>query len=478
MESLVFASGGVILAIILAVGYYLVHESKYAFDRKFDYGFRFALQPTEGEYEKDVSLDQNASIITANREGAEGVDEKEEVIPMPTLEQLAGVARFGTGTIPGGSEGDFYRDDWQPQQEPGESRKFRLYGFATSEYKGSEMVLAWTPDAAYQAKQTPFDLRLKLVQVPKGLVASPIDIDLKKQSQGQIKVPTYIAKADEDRTKGYIFEVTATPQKSVAGAVLAGAATTTWDPTSAYGKFGFIPLVLGTLLITCLAILLAAPFGIATAVFLSELAPARLREWLKPVIELLASVPTVVLGYFGLMLLAPNLQKTLGQALAIESGRALLTTSLIMAVLLIPTITSIAEDALKSVPNTFREGGEALGLTIHERLKQIILPAAKSGLIGALLLGFARAIGETMVVWMLSGGTPTMPSFGGLRDTLANLMRPVRGLPDTIAIEMGNVDFEGVHYGHLFLLGLSLFVITLSINLAGNKLARRASWRQ
>jgi phosphate transport system permease protein len=237
------------------------------------------------------------------------------------------------------------------------------------------------------------------------------------------------------------------------------------------------PLIVGTLIITILAVLLATPFSIGAAVYLSEVAPSRIREWLKPLVELLASVPTVVLGYFGLMLVAPFLANTLAAAVGLDSGRAMFTAAIMMAVLLFPTITSFAEDALQAVPQSMRDGGEALGLTTREKLRKIILPAARGGIISAVLLGIARAIGETMIVWILSGGTPFLPSFESPKDAVANLMKPARGIPDSIAIEMGNVDFHGVHYGHLFLLGLILFVMTLGINSVGQRLARRSAWR-
>lgn len=482
MEAFVYASGGVVLAIILAVGYYLTHESKYAFDRKFDYGYRLALQPIDGTFEKDLSLDVNATLVTANREGAEGVDEKEETIPMPSLEQLAGSAMFGTGApltddLAKVDPTSIYRDDWRSMKRADEKAKFLVYGFATPEYKAGKMAIAWQPDASFDPNLAPFDLRLRLVQAPAGVQAPKIDIDLKSQPSGRMALPAYVARTDNDRTKGYVFALEANPTMSNVAAVLSGAAKTDWDPTNAYPKFGFMPLLIGTFLITFLAVLIATPIAAATAIYLSEIASPRVREWLKPIIELLASVPTVVLGYFGLMLLAPFLQQTLAKALGLESGRALLTTAIMMAVLLIPTITSVAEDALQAVPQSIRDGGEALGLTVRERLKRIILPAAKGGLIAAILLGMARAIGETMIVWILSGGTPMMPSFHGVQDTAANLMKPVRGIPDTVAIEMGNVDFEGIHYGHLFLLGLTLFIVTLAINLAGNRFARRSAWR-
>lgn len=482
MEALIYASGGVVIVTILAVVYYLTHESKYAYERKFDYGYRVALQPVSGEYEKDLSLDPYATLVTANKEGLDGLDEKEETVPMPTLEELSGGAMFGTGTPLSGDLdkvdlSKLYRDDWRAQKPANVGQRFLVFGFATPEYKSDKMAIAWAPDASFNSELAPFDLHLRLVRAPGGVTVQPIDIDLKRQPEGRMELPSYVAATDEARTQGYVFALEATPTSSTAAAVTGGIFRSEWDPTGSYPKFGFVPLLMGTFLITLLAILFASPFAIATAVYLSESAPSRVREWVKPVIELLASVPTVVLGYFGLMLVAPFLQNTLAKAVGMDSGRALLTTSLMMAVLLIPTITSVAEDALRAVPQSMRDGGEALGLTLKERLRKIVLPAAKGGLTAAILLGMARAIGETMIVWILGGGAPLLPTFHGVKDTVGNLMKPVTAAPDTVAREMGNVDFQGVHYGHLFLLGLTLFVLTLVINIVGYRLGRRNAWQ-
>lgn len=481
MTSLIYASGLVIVGIVVAIGYYLTHESKYAFDRKFDFGYRFALQPTKGEFE-ELDIDPNATLLTANREGIDDIDEKDEGVPFPTLDSLAGMAKFGTGSPQSSNlksyEPEFlFKDHWKGMKRADEGTKFLLFGFATPEYKEPKMALAWSPDAAFDPNLTPFDLKLRLVRAPSGINVVPFEIDLKSKPKGRIEVPTFIASTDQQRFDGYVFELVATPTISHNAAVLAGTMRSEWDGTLAYPRFGMMPLIVGTLLVTIIAVLIATPFSIGAAVYLSEVAPSRVREWLKPMVELLASVPTVVLGYFGLMLLAPALSKTLAAAVGLESGRALLTAAIMMAVLLFPIITSFAEDALQAVPNSMREGGEALGLTVKERLKKVILPAARGGIISAVVLGIARAIGETMIVWILSGGTPMLPSFNGVKDTAANLMKPMKGVPDTIAIEMGNVDFEGVHYGHLFLLGLFLFLFTLGINLFAQRMARRAQWR-
>lgn len=177
------------------------------------------------------------------------------------------------------------------------------------------------------------------------------------------------------------------------------------------------------------------------------------------------------------MLVAPALQTALAGPLGVESGRSLLTAALIMGILLIPTIATVCEDALRNVPNNLRDGGFALGLTQRETLKNVVMPAAKSGMIAAVMLGMARAFGETMIIWILSGGTPAMPRVDSFTGALQTLVGSTRGMPDTIAIEMGNVAFEDVHYGHLFMVGLLLFIITLVINLVGFRFARKAAWR-
>jgi len=175
-------------------------------------------------------------------------------------------------------------------------------------------------------------------------------------------------------------------------------------------------------------------------------------------------------------MIAPALQKLFGEALQLSSGRGLSATALMMTVFILPTIISLSEDALRAVPNCLREGAEALGFTHAGRIRLVILPAAKSGLIAAVLLAVARVMGETMIVWILSGGTPTMPDFSSPTAALGTLVKPTRAIPDTIAIEMGNVELESPHYGYLFLLGLTLFVLTLII-LLGFAYRKRAQFQ-
>lgn len=476
-------SGGVVLFLVLALLVYLLKEGSSAFDQKFPYGFRFALQPSQKASDYDFELDPTVSSLKAHPDGADGVDDQEDGILMPTIEELAGFSPTATGTALTGDiaaikPDELYRDDWRTPHAAEKGDTMLLFAFATPEAEGDTMTLQWAPDAAFEVGNSPYDFRLKLVSAPVGISVPPIDIDLKKQPNGTISVPVWRAETDEDRTKGYVFRLEARPTTSTFLATLSSFFRTDWAPTLQYPRFGFVPLFLSTIGITLLATLLAAPISIWVAVFLSEVASPRMREWLKPTVELLASVPTVVLGYLGLILVAPRMQQVFASALSMESGVNMLTASVVLAILLIPTITTITEDALANAPGTLREGGEALGLTQRESLASVILPAVRSGMIGAVLLGLARAFGETMIIWMLSGGTPRMPAASSPKAVIDNLGQSTRGMADTVAIEMGNVDFGGVHYGHLFLLGAILFIFSLAINLFGYRMARRSAWTQ
>jgi phosphate transport system permease protein len=355
-----------------------------------------------------------------------------------------------------------------------QGERFLLLAFALPHYTGDTMQLAWEPDVSFDPAYCPYELRLRLLRAPKGVQVDPIEIDLRRQPKGRIELPVWKARSQQEWLQGYLFELEARPTTSTTWATIQQFLKADWAPTILYARFGMLPLLLATLLITMLSVALATPLGLAAAVYLSEQASPRVREWFKPILEILAAIPTVVLGYFGVMLIAPTLQQLFGEALQLSSGRGLLATALMMTVFILPTVISLSEDALRAVPNSLREGAEALGLTLAERVRLVLLPAAKSGLIAAGLLAIARVMGETMIVWILSGGTPTMPDFSSPAAALGTLVKPTRGIPDTIAIEMGNVEFESSHYGHLFLLGLTLFVLTLGINLLGFAFRKRA----
>lgn len=479
MERAVAVCGLGVALMIAVMFYFLIAESRFAFDRQVGFGVRFAAQPLEGELAKEeVAIDPSATLITAHADGMDDLDDKES-LPMPTIDEMRGSSELATGTIVPAKgqtvanaekEGDslrLTRDLWNPMVEPTKETHSRLYAFTTPEFKGDKFKLRWEPDAAFDPTHAAHRLKFRMVQGPPGV--DKFEIDLSEKPTGSIDLPAWNAATDGERTKRYVFDVVAEPKYASAfSATIAGLFRTDWAPTLQYPRFGFIPLILSTLTITILALLIASIPALMTAIYLSEMAPNRIREWLKPVIELLASVPTVVLAFFGLMLVAPALVATLGKALNFESGRSLLTAAVIMAVLITPTIVSIAEDALRTVPTSLRSGAEALGLTSTEAIRLVVVRAARPGLISALLFGFARAVGETMIVWILGGGTVMMPKLSP-----QTLGQPTRGVADTIGIEMANVVFEQPHYGHLFLIGLVLFMITVAVNLLGHRLSAR-----
>jgi phosphate transport system permease protein len=227
-----------------------------------------------------------------------------------------------------------------------------------------------------------------------------------------------------------------------------------WYPT--FGKFGGLPLILGSVLVTLLAVLIALPLGVATAVFVREVAPVWAREFLKPLIEVLAGIPSVVLGFFGMIVVAPLVRQWLGA----PTGLTAFTGALVLAYMSLPTIISVAEDALDAVPRSYRDAGLAMGATRWQTTWRVVVPAGRSGVIIAAMLGMGRAIGETMAVMMVTGNAARLP-LGA-----AALFKPVRTMTATIAAEMGEVARGGVHYHALFGIGIVLFVLTFLINLA------------
>jgi len=234
-----------------------------------------------------------------------------------------------------------------------------------------------------------------------------------------------------------------------------------WYPIE--GHFGLLPLVGGSLVVTLGAVLIAFPFGLGSAVFISEVAPRWAREILKPLVEVLAGLPSVLLGFIGMLVLAPLLRV----ALDLPTGLTALAGALLLAGISIPTIVSIAEDALDAVPRSYREAGMALGATDWQTIWRVTLPAARSGVLTAVMLGVGRAIGETMTVMMVTGNAPVVPTGVGA------LFAPVRTLTATIAAEMGEVANGSVHYHVLFLIGILLFFISLVVNLIAASLVFR-----
>lgn len=230
--------------------------------------------------------------------------------------------------------------------------------------------------------------------------------------------------------------------------------STRWYPT--FGLFGTLPLILGSGFVTVVAIIIALPLGVATAVFVREVAPSWAREILKPAIEVLAGIPSVVLGFFGMVLVAPFIRETLNA----PTGLTAFTGALILAYMSLPTIISVAEDALDAVPKSYRDAALAMGATQWQTIWRVVVPAARSGIVTAIMLGMGRAIGETMAVMMVTGNAARMPL------SLDSLFKPVRTMTATVAAEMGEVAKGSTHYHALFGVGIILFVITFMINLA------------
>jgi phosphate transport system permease protein len=228
---------------------------------------------------------------------------------------------------------------------------------------------------------------------------------------------------------------------------------TRWYPT--FDLFGTLPLILGSVLVTVTAIVIALPLGVATAVFVREVAPSWAREVLKPMIEVLAGIPSVVLGFFGMTLVAPLIREGLGT----PTGLTAFTGALILAYMALPTIISVAEDALDAVPKSYRDAGLAMGATQWQTIWRVVVPAARSGIVTSLMLGMGRAIGETMAVMMVTGNAARMPL------ALDSLFQPVRTMTATVAAEMGEVAQGSTHYHALFGIGVILFVLTFAINL-------------
>jgi len=228
---------------------------------------------------------------------------------------------------------------------------------------------------------------------------------------------------------------------------------TRWYPNEEH--FGLLPLVLGSLMVTLGAAVVSLPLGLLTAVFIAEVAPRWVREVLKPFIEVLAGIPSVVLGFIGMLAISPLIREYLGA----PTGLTALSGSVLLGYMALPTIISVAEDALDAVPKSYRDAALALGATRWQTLWRVTVPAARSGILTAMMLGVGRAIGETMAVMMVTGNAARMPL------TLNSFLMPVRTMTATIAAEMGEVAQGSLHYHVLFAVGLVLFFVTLIINL-------------
>jgi phosphate transport system permease protein len=212
--------------------------------------------------------------------------------------------------------------------------------------------------------------------------------------------------------------------------------------------------------VTVFSCLIAVPLGVLSAVYIAEIAPASIKDVTKSIIELLAGIPSVVLGFFGMVVVAPFIQETFD----LPTGLNIVNASVILAIMAIPTISSISEDALYAVPSEFKEASYALGATKYETITKVIMPAAMSGISTAVILGMARAIGETMVVLMVAGGAAAIPE---------SIFDSVRPMPASIAAEMGEAPFGSGHYHALFAIGIVLFFMTLFFNLIADYISQK-----
>lgn len=225
-----------------------------------------------------------------------------------------------------------------------------------------------------------------------------------------------------------------------------------WYPTSEpAAQFGILSLILGTLWVTLGAILIALPIGIVTAIYIGEVAHPRIRSFFKPLIELLAGIPSVVYGFFGLVIIVPLIQRAFNLAV----GETALAGSIVLAIMALPVIITISEDAIRTTPVSLKEASLALGASHWQTITRVVLPYSRSGIIAAFILGIGRAIGETMAVLMVTGNAAMIPT---------TFLEPVRTIPATIAAELGEAPFGGTHFKALFALGIILFIITFAFN--------------
>ncbi|HOU36661.1 MAG TPA: phosphate ABC transporter permease subunit PstC [Candidatus Omnitrophota bacterium] len=228
-----------------------------------------------------------------------------------------------------------------------------------------------------------------------------------------------------------------------------------WYPISEPAQLGILPLILGSLWVTFGAAVISVPIGLGCAVYIAEIAPGRTKEVLKGGIELLAAIPSVVLGFIGMVTLVPLVKNVFH----LSTGLTGLSGSIILAFMAMPTIVSIAEDALYAVPKSYKEGAFALGATHWQTIWRVLLPAASSGIVAAVMLGIGRVIGETMAVMMITGNSAVIPR---------GLLEPLRTLTATIAAEMGEAVVGSEHYFALFAIGIILFIISFAINVTAD----------
>ncbi|MBN2102951.1 phosphate ABC transporter permease subunit PstC [bacterium] len=229
--------------------------------------------------------------------------------------------------------------------------------------------------------------------------------------------------------------------------------STKWNPTSfVQESYGILSILISTLMVTFGALLIAVPIGIATAAYIADVAPPRVREVIKPVIEVLAGIPSVVVGFLGIIVVGPLLSRLFGTS----NGLNAINGSILLAVMALPTIISISEDAILSIPQEYKNASLALGANKWQTLIRVTIPSAMSGIIAAVMLGMGRAIGETMTVLMATGNAPAMPH---------SFLDSIRTMTATIAIELGETVQGGIHYRSLFVIGFILFLMTFFVNL-------------
>ncbi len=237
-----------------------------------------------------------------------------------------------------------------------------------------------------------------------------------------------------------------------------------WRPLATPPSYGIAAIVIGSLLVTGLALLIAVPLGLLGAIYISEISHPSVKNLLKPIIEVLSGIPSVVYGLFGLVVLVPLIQSTFG----LPVGETALTGGIVLAFMILPTILSISEDAMSSVPAEYKQASLALGATRWKTIRSVTLPAAASGIAAGVVLGFGRAIGETIAVMMVTGGSPIIPT---------SIFSPVRTMPQSIAAEMGEAVLGSTHYNALFAIGIVLFVITFILSSIASRLIKKSGGR-
>lgn len=236
---------------------------------------------------------------------------------------------------------------------------------------------------------------------------------------------------------------------------------TKWSPLIQPHQFGILPLLVGTLMITVIAILVAVPIGLASAIYLSEYAPDRVRRIVKPILEVLAGIPTIVYGYFAISIITPVIQLIFPSAGVFNA----LSAGIVVGIMIIPMVCSLSEDAMSAVPRSLRDGAYALGATRFEVALKIVVPAAFSGIVSSAVLAFSRAIGETMIVTLAAGSTPNL-TFNPL-DSIQTMTAYI------VQVSLGDTPHGSLAYGSIFAVGMTLFLITFLLNLLANYIARK-----